>query len=58
MTVRQGARYVYQTSLNEEQQEILLRLFEQGLHGNTHAQVLLRLIDESLQRYAENEATP
>jgi hypothetical protein len=58
MTVRRNkGDFFYQTSLNEQQQEIVQRLFERGLHGNTHAAVLLRLIDESLRNYAEKKAT-
>jgi hypothetical protein len=57
MTVpRNKVNFLYQTSLNKQQQEIVQRLFDRGLHGNTHAAVLLRLIDESLQQYAEKKA--
>ena len=56
MTKHTLAEYRYQISLNKGQQEIVQRLFEQGLHGNTHAAVIVRLLDESLQRHAEKKA--
>jgi hypothetical protein len=46
--IRKIGDYRYQVSLNEEEQATVQKLFEQGLHGNTHAAVIHRLIDEAL----------
>ncbi len=52
-TLKPDAAYDAHIKLNATQVKIVNEILASGLHGNTPSQVILRLLDEQLAKYAK-----